>query len=85
MICVLFGRYLIHFIKDKNIPMWQGYLYAILMFVVAFVQSIILHQYFHRCFVVGMRLRTAIISAVYRKVINSNQWSTSLLRFALLR
>lgn len=43
-------------------------MYAILMFLAAVLQSIILHQYFHRCFKVGMRMRTGIIAAVYRKV-----------------
>ena len=38
------------------------------MFFNALVQSLILHQYFHRCFLVGMRVRTAIIAAVYKKV-----------------
>ncbi|XP_010784311.1 multidrug resistance-associated protein 1-like, partial [Notothenia coriiceps] len=33
------------------------------------VQSIILQKYFHVCFVSGMRLRTAIIGAVYRKAL----------------
>ena len=43
-------------------------MYASGLFIVAFVQSMVLHQYFHRCFLTGMHIRTAIISAVYRKV-----------------
>ena len=61
-------RALIHFTKDKQIPQYRGYILAVLMFVNALVQSLILHQYFHRCFLVGMRVRTAIIAAVYKKV-----------------
>ena len=30
------------------------------------IQSFFLHQYFHQCFHVGMRIRTAIIAAVYK-------------------
>ncbi|XP_076819730.1 multidrug resistance-associated protein 1-like isoform X2 [Clavelina lepadiformis] len=48
---------------------WQGYLLAVLMFVVAIFQSIILQQYFHVCIIIGMRLRSAVISAVYRKAL----------------
>ncbi|KAG7239908.1 hypothetical protein INR49_028169 [Caranx melampygus] len=34
-----------------------------------FEESLILQKYFHVCFVTGMRLRTAIIGAVYRKAL----------------
>ena len=49
------------------------------------LQTLILQKYFHVCFVTGMRLRTAIIGAVYRKVKATeiikltkifSQWST---------
>ena len=59
---------MIGFTEDRSEPAWKGYFYAVLLFVAAVVQSLLLHQYFHRCFVVGMRMRTAIIAAVYRKV-----------------
>ena len=48
-------------------------MYAVLMFVIAIFQSIVLHQYFLNCTVVGMRLRTAIIAAVYEKVSHKNK------------
>jgi len=47
---------------------WRGYMYTFLLFVVAFVQSMMLHQYFHRCMVVGMRIRSSLVAAVYKKV-----------------
>ena len=34
----------------------------------AIIQSLFLHQYFHRCFTLGMRMRSAIVAAVYKKV-----------------
>ena len=61
-------RALISFTKNKEEPMWKGYMYTALMFLVALIQSLILHQYFHRCFLTGMRIRTAIIAAIYKKV-----------------
>ena len=54
---------------------WQGYLYAVVIFVVALIQSVCLHQYFIRVMVVGMRLRTAVMSIVYKKV--GQQWNQS--------
>lgn len=59
---------MIKFTEDSSVPDWKGYTYAFLLFATAVVQSLLLHQYFHRCFVVGMRVRTAVISAVYNKV-----------------
>ena len=59
---------MIHFTSDKTIPVWRGYVYAVLLFIVAELQSVLLHQYFIRQNKLGMRLRTSIISAVFRKV-----------------
>ncbi|PWA29910.1 hypothetical protein CCH79_00018944, partial [Gambusia affinis] len=62
-------RLLIHFVNDSSALSWQGYFYTALLFICTCVQSLILQRYFHVCFVSGMRLRTAIIGAVYRKVL----------------
>ncbi|KAK8776949.1 hypothetical protein V5799_029711 [Amblyomma americanum] len=48
-------------------PAWKGVFYAVLMFVTASVQSLVLSRYFHRMYIVGMRIRTSLISAIYRK------------------
>nr|CAB3219629.1 multidrug resistance-associated protein 1-like [Phallusia mammillata] len=53
----------------NNAPVWQGYLLAVLLFVTAIVQSIVLQQYFHVCFVAGMRLRSAVVASVYKKAL----------------
>lgn len=37
------------------------------MLITAIVQTLILSQYFHRMFIVGMRIRTALIATIYRK------------------
>lgn len=59
---------LIAFTSDPNAPVWQGYALAVALFAVAFVQSLFLHQYFNVAYVSGMRLRSAIVSSIYRKV-----------------
>uniref|UniRef100_A0A158QJ47 ABC transmembrane type-1 domain-containing protein n=1 Tax=Rodentolepis nana TaxID=102285 RepID=A0A158QJ47_RODNA len=71
-VCLLSGpvffKYLLQSMKpDSKEPAWHGYCYAILMFMISFVQSFMLHQYFRAQNIVGMDMRTAIISAVYRK------------------
>uniref|UniRef100_A0A8C8SW18 Multidrug resistance-associated protein 1 n=1 Tax=Pelusios castaneus TaxID=367368 RepID=A0A8C8SW18_9SAUR len=62
-------KLLINFVNDKDAPDWQGYLYTGLLFACACLQTLILHQYFHICFVTGMRLKTAVVGAVYRKAL----------------
>ena len=68
----IFYRMLIEYIEDKHDPsgLWKGYVYAGSMFVAAVIQSIVLHQYFHTMFTIGMRMRSAIIGLVYEKVSN---------------
>lgn len=44
-------------------------MYAVLLFLTAVVQTIVLSQYFHRMFLVGLRMRTALIAAIYRKAL----------------
>ncbi|XP_043085933.1 ATP-binding cassette sub-family C member 3 isoform X4 [Puntigrus tetrazona] len=60
-------RMLIDFTKQSNSPLWWGYSLAFLMFGTSLLQTLILHQHFQYCFVTGMRLRTGIIGAIYRK------------------
>uniref|UniRef100_A0A8C6UE24 ABC-type glutathione-S-conjugate transporter n=1 Tax=Neogobius melanostomus TaxID=47308 RepID=A0A8C6UE24_9GOBI len=55
-------------------PLWKGYFYATLMFLLSCLQSLFNHQYMYMCFTVGMRVKTAVMGLVYRKslVINSS-------------
>ncbi|KAK0397409.1 hypothetical protein QR680_002116 [Steinernema hermaphroditum] len=61
---------LIKFIEDKSQPLWVGIGLSLLMFVCALVQSLILHQYFHNMFRLGMNIRSVLTSAVYAKALN---------------
>eukprot|EP00064_Thunnus_orientalis_P022566 superscaffoldBa00007722_g22772 len=61
---------MISFTQDKSRYTWEGYLYAVLLLVMALLQSLFLQQYFQRCFVLGMKVRTAIMAAVYKKIEN---------------
>ncbi|KAF5296657.1 hypothetical protein FQR65_LT10197 [Abscondita terminalis] len=54
---------------EKGEEQWKGFLYVGLLFVTASVQTLILAQYFHRMFISGVRIRTALISAIYRKAL----------------
>ena len=66
-------RLLIGYTEDKDDMFgewkeWKGYAYAGGMFVTAVIQSLALHQYFHKMMPIGMRMRTGIIGLVYEKV-----------------
>ncbi|KAI8975515.1 multi drug resistance-associated protein MRP [Mycotypha africana] len=50
-------------------PAYQGVLISIAMFITAICQTMFLHQYFQRCFTTGMRLRAALVTAVYQKTL----------------
>lgn len=54
---------------EENEEEWKGYFYAVLLFLTATIQTVVLSQYFNRMFLVGMRIRTALISAIYRKAL----------------
>lgn len=58
---------MIRFTQDDSQPDWHGYLYAVLLFLAAMVQSLFLNQYFHRCFTMGMNVRTSVIALIYSK------------------
>ncbi|XP_057569930.1 ATP-binding cassette sub-family C member 3 isoform X1 [Hippopotamus amphibius kiboko] len=60
---------LIRFISNPTAPSWWGFLVAVLMFVCSVIQTLILHQYFHCIFVMGLRFRTGIIGVIYRKAL----------------
>uniref|UniRef100_A0A8C6UG54 ABC-type glutathione-S-conjugate transporter n=1 Tax=Neogobius melanostomus TaxID=47308 RepID=A0A8C6UG54_9GOBI len=65
---------LLSFMRDDDAPLWKGYFYATLMFLLSCLQSLFNHQYMYMCFTVGMRVKTAVMGLVYRKslVINSS-------------
>uniref|UniRef100_A0A8C2FIH3 Uncharacterized protein n=1 Tax=Cyprinus carpio TaxID=7962 RepID=A0A8C2FIH3_CYPCA len=69
MVNVVCPRLMISFTQDKSSHAWTGYLYAVLLLVVAFLQSVILQQYFQRCFILGMKVRTSLMAAVYKKAL----------------
>ncbi|KAL3972082.1 interferon, gamma-inducible protein 30 [Sarotherodon galilaeus] len=62
-------KLMVSFTQDKSRHVWEGYLYAVLLMVVALLQSLTLQQYFQRCFVLGMKVRTALMAAVYKKAL----------------
>ncbi|XP_047509488.1 multidrug resistance-associated protein 1 isoform X3 [Pieris napi] len=59
-------RLLIGFV-ESNESIWKGYLYAVALLACAIAQTLLLAHYFTRMYLVGMRIRTALTNAIYRK------------------
>jgi ATP-binding cassette subfamily C (CFTR/MRP) protein 1 len=66
-------RMLIAFVASYNTgapkPVIQGLAIAALMFLTSAVQTLALHQYFMHAFETGMRIKSALTAAIYRKSI----------------
>uniref|UniRef100_A0AC34QBL2 Uncharacterized protein n=1 Tax=Panagrolaimus sp. JU765 TaxID=591449 RepID=A0AC34QBL2_9BILA len=62
-------KHLINFIENEDQPLWVGVGLSLFLFTVALVQSMILHQYFHNMFRLGMNIRSILTSVVYRKAL----------------
>uniref|UniRef100_A0A8U7N0C2 ATP binding cassette subfamily C member 2 n=1 Tax=Corvus moneduloides TaxID=1196302 RepID=A0A8U7N0C2_CORMO len=60
-------KLLIAFVSDEDSFAWQGYLYAILLFLTALIQSLCLQQHFSLCFQLGINVRASLIAAIYKK------------------
>ncbi|WOO86211.1 Metal resistance protein YCF1 [Vanrija pseudolonga] len=56
-----------HTSGQEPMPAAAGFGIAILMFVTANVATALLHQYFDRCFSTTMRIKTGLITLIYRK------------------
>ena len=59
---------LITFIGSKDPLAWRGYAYVAAMFIVACTSTVFCQNHWHVNLVIGMRLRTAIVGVIYRKV-----------------
>ncbi|XP_076981838.1 ATP-binding cassette sub-family C member 2 [Tamandua tetradactyla] len=62
-------KLLISFANDREMYVWTGYLYSVLFFLVALLQSACLQWYFQMCFMLGVSVRTTVMAAVYRKAL----------------
>ncbi|KAI8647805.1 multi drug resistance-associated protein MRP [Parasitella parasitica] len=68
------------YMTDNPEPGYYGVFIAVGMFLTAFAQTMFLHQYFQLCFTTGMKMRAALVTAIYQKTLvlsnSSRQQST---------
>ena len=66
-------RQIVLFIKGHSgLPLYAGYLFAVALFVSAVLQAIIPQQIFFRNARVGMRIRNALSSSIYKHLLTIN-------------
>ncbi|XP_063864017.1 ATP-binding cassette sub-family C member 3-like isoform X2 [Scylla paramamosain] len=65
---VLVG-WLIEFMGDESEPWWHGYLYAVLLVAVCEIRSLFKNMYIKDMMTITVRIRTALMAAVYNKAI----------------
>jgi len=58
---------IINFISDQNQIMSVGLFLTALLFLTSFTQSLLVQHYFIRMYLVGQRMRTALILLIYKK------------------
>ena len=58
---------LIIYIRTPNAPMWHGIGLTLIVAAAQIIMSITLRHYYFTCYRVGLRIRTAVITAIYRK------------------
>ncbi|GFO42105.1 multidrug resistance-associated protein 1 [Plakobranchus ocellatus] len=63
---LLLGQ-LVEFVEEQNPALWKGYILAVALFISMMMQSVLLNQVFHFSMALGLRLRTALVSAIFRK------------------
>ena len=59
---------LVKYAMSESVETWKGYIYAILMFLTAILNSLLLQSLFKHSYDAGGRAKAAVISMVYKKV-----------------
>uniref|UniRef100_A0A182Y9Z9 ABC-type glutathione-S-conjugate transporter n=2 Tax=Anopheles stephensi TaxID=30069 RepID=A0A182Y9Z9_ANOST len=56
-------------------PFWKGMIITLGLFLTSLLIALFNGQYFHRTFLVGFRIRTGLISAIYRKALRISSFA----------
>lgn len=64
----VFLRKFIDGFKISDTPLWQGILYALLLFLTSEIRSIAVNYYFYIMYKIGIKIQTVLTIAIYKKV-----------------
>lgn len=59
---------LITFVKEKQ-ETWKGIIYALLLFSISLVQTVLWQKYLNDMLVIGMKIRAVLIASIYKKTL----------------
>ncbi|KAG2214416.1 hypothetical protein INT47_000972 [Mucor saturninus] len=57
------------YLTNEPEPGYRGVFISVAMFITAILQTMFLHQYFQLCFTTGMKMRAALVTAIYKKTL----------------
>lgn len=60
---------IIVFLRDPQAPLWNGLALTLAITCSQILMSLCLRHYFFKCYKTGLRIRTAVVLAVYRKAL----------------
>jgi len=66
--CTCIYSVLVTYTMSESVETWKGYVYAILMFVTAIGNSLLLQSLFKLSYDAGGRAKAGIVSMIYKKV-----------------
>lgn len=61
-------RYMIWFVQESHVQSWKGYVVSVWLFLISLGFSVFLAQFYHFGAIISLRLRSALIGSIYRKV-----------------
>ena len=66
---VILNRMIQFLLPESTEPLYMGFVYVGSLALSNFTMTLVLHQYFHRCYRVGMRLKIAVNAMVFNKAL----------------
>jgi ATP-binding cassette, subfamily C (CFTR/MRP), member 1 len=60
---------MINYLRSPDDPMWHGIALAAIVTASQLAMSLCLRHYFFKCYTTGLRIRTAVVVAVYQKAL----------------
>ncbi|XP_059177498.1 multidrug resistance-associated protein 1-like [Physella acuta] len=70
LLCPVFLKLFIDFSMAEDEPVWHGYLLATALFLSSVLSQIIYESYIFQCNLTTIRVRAALVSAIYRKTLS---------------
>lgn len=72
-LCIFVGPQVLHamivFLRDPDAPLWHGFALTAAVTISQLTMSLCLRHYFFKCYTTGLKIRTGIVTIVYRKAL----------------